>query len=265
VEEQKMLYRRKTYKINPQQLEVFNEFFHTYLLPNQLKHGAKLVGRWVTEAKDEIMAIWEYKDYETYEKIEQLVREDELHCLAKKKLKEISPLYLESKQDFLMPTGDYHYPKHIVSVSGFITNKEGEVLLIRTRERKDTWEMPGGQVEKEETLEEAVHREIKEETGLNVNLHGITGIYHNINMGIVNIVFRGEAKEGEFSFQEDEVLEAKFILLTSENIDQFITYPQLKNRLLDAMNPIYLPYESFRMKPYEILTRFEAKKEGSFK
>jgi 8-oxo-dGTP diphosphatase len=256
-----MLYRRKTYKINPETLELFNEFFHTYLLPNQLKHGAKLIGRWVTETKDEIVAIWEYKDYETYEKIEQLVREDELHHLAKEKLKEIAPLYIESRQDFLTATGNYHYPKHIVSVSGFITNEKGEVLLIRTHERKDTWEMPGGQVENQETLEEAVRREIKEETGLNVKLYGITGIYHNTTMNIVNIVFRGKAEDEEFSFQKDEVLEGKFVLLTKDNIEEFITYPQLKNRVLDAMNPNYFPYESFRLKPYELLGRYEGKKE----
>jgi 8-oxo-dGTP diphosphatase len=256
-----MLYRRKTYKINPEALEVFNEFFHTYLLPNQLKHGAKLVGRWVTEAKDEIVAILEYKDYETYKKIEQLVREDELHWLAKEKLKEIAPLYIESKQDFLTPTGDYHHPKHIVSVSGFITNEKGEVLLVKTHDRKDTWETPGGQVENGETLEEAVRREIKEETGLNVKLHGITGIYHNMTMDIVNIFFRGEVENGEICYQKDEILEAKFILLTPDNIDKFITYPHFKNRVLDAMNPNYLPYESFRMQPYEILVRYEVKRE----
>jgi 8-oxo-dGTP diphosphatase len=54
-----MIYRRKVYKLIPERFEEFNAFFHTYLLPNQLKHGARLIGRWVTEEKNEIMAIWD--------------------------------------------------------------------------------------------------------------------------------------------------------------------------------------------------------------
>ncbi len=42
-----MLFRRKTYTIKPEMYDTFNHFFHTYLLPNQLTHGASLVGRWV--------------------------------------------------------------------------------------------------------------------------------------------------------------------------------------------------------------------------
>ncbi|MFP3472453.1 NIPSNAP family protein, partial [Micrococcus sp. SIMBA_144] len=56
-----MIYRRKTYTIQPEKLDEFNEFFHTYLYPNQLKHGAKLVGRWVNETQNEITATWQYE------------------------------------------------------------------------------------------------------------------------------------------------------------------------------------------------------------
>lgn len=102
-----MLYRRKTYKITPDKLETFNHFFQHYLLPNQLKYGAKLVGRWVTESKDEIFAIWEYIDLEHYHKIEENIRKDDLHYLAQEKRKELGELFLESKQDFLSSTGHY--------------------------------------------------------------------------------------------------------------------------------------------------------------
>lgn len=44
-----MLYRRKTYKINPEMYKTFTHFIHTYLLPNQLTHDSQLVGRWVNE------------------------------------------------------------------------------------------------------------------------------------------------------------------------------------------------------------------------
>jgi 8-oxo-dGTP diphosphatase len=102
-----MIYRRKVYKLIPERFEEFNAFFHTYLLPNQLKHGARLIGRWVTEEKNEIMAIWEYDSYEDYERIEEAVRSDDLHRLAQEKRKELGQLFVESKQDFLYATGSY--------------------------------------------------------------------------------------------------------------------------------------------------------------
>ncbi|WP_339286989.1 NIPSNAP family protein [Paenibacillus sp. FSL E2-0201] len=77
-----MIYRRKTYKIDPQILLDFNEHFNQTLLPAQLKYGSRLVGRWSTEEIDgvvEVFAIWEYDSYEDYEKIESQVKSDEEH------------------------------------------------------------------------------------------------------------------------------------------------------------------------------------------
>ncbi len=70
-----MLYRMRTYRAVPEHLDAFNEFFHSRLLPVQLRHGARLVGRWVTE-DGRIVAIWEYDDRESYERIEAAVRQD---------------------------------------------------------------------------------------------------------------------------------------------------------------------------------------------
>jgi NIPSNAP len=56
-------------------LPVFHEFFRTYLLPVQLRHGARLVGRWETE-DGRVVAIWEYDDAAAYEQIQAAVRAD---------------------------------------------------------------------------------------------------------------------------------------------------------------------------------------------
>lgn len=77
-----VIYRRKTYKIDPQIVLDFNEHFNQTLLPAQLKYGSRLVGRWSTEEIDgvvEVFAIWEYDSYEDYEKIESQVKSDEEH------------------------------------------------------------------------------------------------------------------------------------------------------------------------------------------
>lgn len=252
--------------IKPEKLEEFNSFFHKYLYPNQMKHGAKLVGRWVNDSKDEILAIWEYKNIEHYQNIEDKIKNSDLHQTAKEKRKELGDLYIESNQDFLTSTASpasYHHPKHIVSVSGYITNDAGEVLLVRNLHRSDTMEMPGGQVEEGETLEEAIHREIFEETGVKVQLIGITGIYQNITSGVICIVFRGHYQSGVLRPAEGETTEVTFTNLTKDFVDHHITRPHMRNRTLDAMEPNYLPYEAFKVRPYELISRFEIKKEYS--
>jgi hypothetical protein len=44
-----VLYRMRIYQAVTENLAVFHDFFRGYLLPVQLRHGARLVGRWETE------------------------------------------------------------------------------------------------------------------------------------------------------------------------------------------------------------------------
>ncbi|UAL53574.1 NUDIX hydrolase [Bacillus sp. CMF21] len=247
-----MIYRRKTYKILPEKAKLFNQFFHDFLLPNQLKNGARLTGRWINETKDEIVAIWEYDSYEEYIKIEERVKKDKMHKLAAEKLKTFGTLFTSSEQDFLNPAGNYHFPRHTVTVSGYITNKEGEVLLVNTFWRTDTWELPGGAVDEGETLDTALCREILEETGIEVKLHGVSGVYSNGTT--ITIVFIGSYKGGKV-MPSDETKEAGFHKLDSSNIENFVTRAKYQPRVKDAMSGRYIPYEAFKVRPYELLNR----------
>lgn len=77
-----MFYRRKYYVIKASFLDDFNKLFNEINLPNQLKHGSKLVGRWsmpISDDEVEVFAIWEYTSKEEYERIEANVRSDEAH------------------------------------------------------------------------------------------------------------------------------------------------------------------------------------------
>ena len=44
-----MLYQMRIYQAVRENLPVFHDFFRAWLLPVQLRHGARLVGRWETE------------------------------------------------------------------------------------------------------------------------------------------------------------------------------------------------------------------------
>jgi len=102
-----MLYRRKQYTINPEMYDTFNHFFYTYLLPNQLTHGAKLIGRWGNESKTEILAIWAYQDRADYERVDAAIRASDLHVTAQNYRKTLPPLFVTSSEGFMESTGNY--------------------------------------------------------------------------------------------------------------------------------------------------------------
>ena len=62
------------------------------------------------------------------------------------------------------------YPKQPLVGVGAVLVRDGQILLEKRKNEpgKDKWSIPGGLVELGETVEQAVIREVKEETGLDV-------------------------------------------------------------------------------------------------
>ena len=79
--------------------------------------------------------------------------------------------------------------KHSVSVAGIVVDSSDRVLMIKRRDNGN-WEPPGGVLELDETFEDGVRREVKEETGVDVEVSQLTGVYKNMSRGIVAMVFR---------------------------------------------------------------------------
>jgi 8-oxo-dGTP diphosphatase len=94
-------------------------------------------------------------------------------------------------------------PKHSVSVAGIVVDDQDRVLVIKRRDNGH-WEPPGGVLELGETFEEGVKREVLEETGVHVKVERITGVYKNMNRGIVAIVFRCRAASARSLLISDE-------------------------------------------------------------
>lgn len=60
--------------------------------------------------------------------------------------------------------------------SALVTDDQGRILMQR-RSDSGNWALPGGIMDIGETLEQCVVREVKEETGLDIEITGLLGIY----------------------------------------------------------------------------------------
>lgn len=68
-----------------------------------------------------------------------------------------------------------------VAVDAIIVFEPGRVVLIKRRfpPFKDFWALPGGIVKYGESVEDALLREVLEETGLTVKINRLVGVYSN--------------------------------------------------------------------------------------
>ncbi|CAO5166636.1 8-oxo-dGTP diphosphatase [Frankia sp. AiPs1] len=83
----------------------------------------------------------------------------------------------------------------VPAVSAIVTDGDGAVLLIR-RTDNGYWSIPGGGIEPGETVRQAAAREVSEETGIDVEVTGVIGIFSN--PGHVAAYDDGEVRQ-EFS------------------------------------------------------------------
>ena len=105
----------------------------------------------------------------------------------------------------------------LVFAGGCIFNDQGKVLLQR-RGDSNKWGFPGGAVEPGETPEMTAVREAKEETGLDVSVGRLIGVYTDPDITYPNgdqaqsivIAYELIAAGGELFCDQNETLELKY-------------------------------------------------------
>jgi phosphoglycolate phosphatase len=102
-----------------------------------------------------------------YNTLEQLRRAEP--DLIVEHLRELREILRQNEMHLRPPVKGFeegHPP--VVTVGGLIFNDAGEVLMVRTHKWSNLWGIPGGKVKWGEPSEEALRRELKEETNLDV-------------------------------------------------------------------------------------------------
>jgi 8-oxo-dGTP diphosphatase len=102
----------------------------------------------------------------------------------------------------------YNNPTPVVAALVFLDEK----LVIVSSKNKELWGLPGGYVSIGENLEEAIMREVQEETNLRVKVTGFHASYPMVKneRNLVFIVFTAEVESGEPK-AGDDVKELKIL------------------------------------------------------
>ncbi len=135
------------------------------------------------------------------------------------------------------------FPTHIVAVYGIVENDKEEILLLKHRYH-NVWMFPGGQVEIGENLIDALIRETKEESGMEINVNKLFCVssntctykgYNGYDIIPTKVVmgFTCTYNRGEFC-DSDETTESLWV--SKDNVLDFITVPDFIDKYKAYLN-----------------------------
>jgi ADP-ribose pyrophosphatase YjhB (NUDIX family) len=107
---------------------------------------------------------------------------------------------------------DFGYVTSKLGANGLVFNERGEILL-ESRKDDGSWGLPGGWVDPTDTPEESCIRELKEETGLEVEIVKLLGVCSRkagsfgVHHSSAHLIYLCKVVGGElkFSFESNDV------------------------------------------------------------
>jgi len=115
---------------------------------------------------------------------------------------------------------------HTLGVGVVVINEKNELLVIKDRLGKK-YKLPGGYIDDDENISTAVRREVKEETGIDVEFSSIIALGHfkPLQFGESNLYVgcTALAHSSEINIIDDyEIIEARWM-----NVDEFLNHEEI--------------------------------------
>lgn len=155
--------------------------------------------------------------------------------------------------------GFVYYFNPSSAVACFIRNSKGELLLVRRAKEpaKGTLDLPGGFVDMYESAEDAAHREVKEETGLDIvgcrYLFSIPNLYpySGFEVHTVDMFFECLTESFDGAKAEDDA--AEIIILPANQLTRTISGCNLSKSSRPLYKVIYFLYLQLRTNIYRYI------------
>ena len=142
-------------------------------------------------------------------------------------------------------------PRHSVVVGCLVRNTLQEILLIRHHKRG--WEIPQGRVEEGENLVDALHREVREEAGVGIEIGPLAAVWSMVSLPpAVIFTFLGRYTEGEPAASGDSVEAGWF---SEAEAAEKVTGSVMRERLTALLQfDGTVCYRSYTVRPYLLQT-----------
>lgn len=133
------------------------------------------------------------------------------------------------------------YPRHSLSAGTVVLDAQGKILLIKGPRRG--WEFPGGIIELGETIEDGIIREVKEESGIDIEVIQFCGIYQNVSEQVCATCWLAKAIGGTPQTSSESLAVGFFSL---EEVFDMVTWSNFRERILKVLNeaeqPFFVPF-----------------------
>lgn len=136
----------------------------------------------------------------------------------------------------------------VVAATAFVVDQDGRILLVQ---RSDTgrWTLPGGVLELGERITDTALRETREETGVDILVTGLIGVYSNAHHLLAygngqvrqqfSLCFRAHPLAGEPT-PRDESLDVRWV--EPRGLGKLTIHPEMLLRIGHGLSNRALPY-----------------------